>query len=239
MNYLWSAERISGLVRHKDPEVREWAMDKLAALYPQAAPDAAVTLLDDKNRSVSGIAMDYLLDHPSESHKDILLRSYKNGSGAIAGRTVGVLSKLGDTRVTDVFHDKYGSLRKIEADLNGYSTSLMHLSALDAHEARDIIKNALTAFADVGNVQAALAPAIFQANLSVGTDMRVMLDLCWRHQDSRSLLVTLLAVNERSCGSWYEQEDIEEQGDAEQPLPEMVMESSDFIGDRVYPGIRK
>ena len=239
MNYIWSAEKLTSLVGHQDPEVREWAMDKLAALYPQAAPDAAVTLLDDKNRSVSGIAMDYLLDHPSESHKDILLRSYKKGSGAIAGKTVGVLAKLGDTRVADAFHDKYGSLRKIEADLIGYSTSLLHLSALDAHEARDIIKNALTAFADAGNAQAAVAPGIFQANLSAGTDMKVMFDLCWRHQDSRSLLVTLLAVNERSCGSWYEQEDIEEQGDAEQPLPEMVMESLDFIGERGYPGIRK
>lgn len=239
MNYIWSAEKLTSLVGHQDPDVREWAMDKLAALYPQAAPDAAVTLLDDKNGSVSGIAVDYLLDHPSESHRDLLLRSYKKGSGAVAGRTAGVLAKLGDTRVTDVFHDKYGSLRKIEADQIGYSTSLLHLSSLDAHEARDIIKNSLTAFADAGNAQAALAPAIFQANLSMGTDMKVMFDLCWRHQNSRSLLVALLVVNEGSCKSWYEEEDIEEQGGAEQPLPEMVMESLDFIGARGYPGIRK
>jgi HEAT repeat protein len=69
VKYIWSLEKLTTLVRHQDPEVREWAMDKLAALYPQAASDAAVTLLDDKNVSVSGIAVDYLLDHPSESHK--------------------------------------------------------------------------------------------------------------------------------------------------------------------------
>lgn len=239
MNYIWSAEKLTSLVGHQDPEVREWAMDKLAALYPQSAPDAAVTLLDDKNKSVSGIAVDYLLDHPSEAHKDLLLRSFRKGSGAIAGKIAGILAKLRDTRVCDAFHDKYGSLRKVEADLIGYSTSLLYLSALDAHEARDIIKNALTAFAEVGDVQAALAPAIFQANLSMGTDMKVMFDLCWRHQNSRSLLVALLVVNEGYCKSWYEEEDIEEQGGAEQPLPEMVMESLDFIGERGYPGIRK
>ena len=62
MNYIWSVEKLTSLVRRQDPEVREWAMDKLAALYPQAAPDAAVTLLNDKNGSVSGLAVDYLLE---------------------------------------------------------------------------------------------------------------------------------------------------------------------------------
>lgn len=119
MNYLWSAEKLTSLVGHKDPEVREWAMDKLAALYPLAAPDAAVRLLDDKDRSVSGIAVDYLLDHPSEAHKDIILRSFKKGSGAIGGKIAGILAKLRDTRVCDAFHDKYGSLRNVRGKRAG------------------------------------------------------------------------------------------------------------------------
>ena len=52
MEFLWSFESLSALLRNKDPLVRGWAIEHLVTLYPEKAGDTALDLIGDKQEAV-------------------------------------------------------------------------------------------------------------------------------------------------------------------------------------------
>ena len=42
MPFLWREEQLSELCNHKDPMVREWAVECFAVLYPEKAGDSVL-----------------------------------------------------------------------------------------------------------------------------------------------------------------------------------------------------
>lgn len=73
MDYPWSVGDVSRLCRHKLPEVRLWAVERLSLLYPEEAGDVALELLNDPDDVVALAAARHFSSRSEELFKDDLL----------------------------------------------------------------------------------------------------------------------------------------------------------------------
>lgn len=85
MEFLWSFEALSALLRNKDPLVRGWAIERLVALYPEKAGNTVIDLIDDKQEAVYLEAIDHFAANPEPKYADKFLEAYKASSGMKAG----------------------------------------------------------------------------------------------------------------------------------------------------------
>lgn len=237
METIWTFEDLRLLSRHNDPDVREWAMERVSLIYPQEAGSVAAVLLEDKEEAVVIEAVDHFLQYPDNAYREVLLNSYKKSSGRLAGRLAAAMVKLNDVRLISAFKDKYTNP---ENDLIGYATSVFNIAMLHEKESREIAEASLQAIINIEDFGIASAGG-FQANLIAETDVGVLLNFCYSRPDNYDLFLSLMTAIGRYCGSWYYKEDLEEKDKKsmfKHELPFMVKESLEYIEANGYGDIK-
>lgn len=94
-NQLWSFDQLSRFTRYEDPEVRYWAADRLAALFPAEASDVIAHLILDDHDATPELVADHLGRHGDARHVPWLLKCFRKGSGLMPGRCVEALVRIG------------------------------------------------------------------------------------------------------------------------------------------------
>lgn len=226
MNFIWRFEDLSELCRHKNPQLRQWAIDRLSALYREKAGDIALELISDENDAVAREAADHFLIYPVETRKAGLLNLYEKKSGVIAGGIANVLAKLKYTRLIHAFKKKYKSA--IREDLTGYALSLLGIAAMHEDESKEMAEASLKTIIDFKDYGAKVTDILFMANLVAGTDIKTLLNFCFSQPGNPGLAADLLGEIGRSCGSWYGIDDITEEPEKNKP-PSIIEESLDYL----------
>lgn len=92
---LWTFEEIKAFTTHRDVAVRRWAVERLIKLFPDQAADVLVTMVDDDNSFIRGLALDFLAETAdTEKYGPILLEHLQKAQGEQFGRLVHTLAKL-------------------------------------------------------------------------------------------------------------------------------------------------
>jgi len=92
---LWSFEQLARLARFEDPEVRFWAADRIAHLYPDRAAEVITDLLFDDHDSTPGLVAGHLAKHGNEAHRAALQRGFRRGTGILAAQCLAALARQG------------------------------------------------------------------------------------------------------------------------------------------------
>ncbi|HKY30998.1 MAG TPA: hypothetical protein VJV23_00560 [Candidatus Polarisedimenticolia bacterium] len=92
---LWSFDQLARFTRYEDVEVRYWAADRLAVLFPADAPDAIAHLILDDHDATPELVAEHLGRHGDKSHVPALLKGLRRGAGLLPGRCVEALARLG------------------------------------------------------------------------------------------------------------------------------------------------
>jgi HEAT repeat protein len=91
---LWSFDQLSRFTRFEDPEVRYWAADRLAALFPDEASDAIAPLILDDHDATPELVAEHLGRHGDARHVPALLKGFRKGGGLMPGRCLESLARL-------------------------------------------------------------------------------------------------------------------------------------------------
>lgn len=209
IKYLRSFEELGRLCSHSMPEVREWAMQKLSALYPERAAETAALLIEDSAEPAALEAADYFIDHPDGRYNDGIIDVYKKSSGRLAGRLAGALSKSKDERLIHVFKEKYAEGPK--DDIIGYSMSVFTIAELKNESARDIAWDSLNILNSGNDYYAAASNTLLDACIIAGVDMARLIKWCDEHRNEGFMLNFAVALSRR-CGSWYSEKDFISEG---------------------------
>ena len=92
---LWSFDQLSRFTRYEDPEVRYWAADRLAMLFPDEASDVIADLILDEHDATPDLVAGHLGLHGERHHVPVLLRGFRKGTGLTPGRCIEALAALG------------------------------------------------------------------------------------------------------------------------------------------------
>jgi HEAT repeat protein len=117
MEFLWSFEPLSALLKNNNSLVREWTVDRLAKLYPENAGDMTIDLISDEEEAVFLDAIDYFATSTDTKYARKLLEAYKTSSGMRAGMLANMIVRVKDARIIQTFQEKY--LMKPKKDLTG------------------------------------------------------------------------------------------------------------------------
>lgn len=238
MHYIWSFESLRGLLGHKEPMVREWAVGRLSALYPERAGDAVIELITDKDEAVVMESIAHFITHPDRKYADQLLDAYRTSSEMKAGRLADAIIAIEDAPLVQAFNRKYEP--NGGEDPWGYALSVFHVARLRNQESRDIAKSALQ-FLEKQDEES-ICETIFASNLTAETSLTVLFDFCFKRPQNPSLLIGLLVAIGNECGAWYSKEDLMEETKNkgfQRHLPEMVTEALAYLGEKGLDGIAK
>ena len=141
MNFIWTFESLKKLLVHKDSMVKVWAIERLSRLFPEQTGDVAITFVMDKNDAVAQAAITHFITYPEEKYADKILEAYRNSRDFRAGMLANAIAAVQDTRLIQVFREKYGLYG--QDDPIGYAASIFHLARLHTQESKRIAENAL------------------------------------------------------------------------------------------------
>ncbi len=238
MEFLWSFEALSALLRNKDPLVRGWAIERLVTLYPEKAGDIACDLIGDEEEAVCLEAIDHLAANPDPKYADKLLEAYKTSSGMRAGMLAKALVRVKDPRVFQTFHEKYAV--NPQEDLTGYALSLLSIAELRTDDSKELAQKSLRILDEVKDPEREghpISQTLFTANLVSGNDLTELLAFCRDHRDRPWLLATFLTALCNHCGGWGTEGDLTEEvarGRFNRPLPYVVKESIESIEEQGF-----
>jgi predicted Zn-ribbon and HTH transcriptional regulator len=236
MEFLWSFEALSALLRNKDPLVRGWATERMVTLYPESAGDKVIDLIDDKQEAVYLEAIDHFAAHSEPKYADKLLEAYKASSGMKAGMLAKAIVRLKDLRAFQTFREKYAV--NPQEDLTGYALSLLSLSELRTDAAQKLAQESLRILdelKDPDHEGHPISQTIFTANLISGNDLIELFSFCHDHRDRPWLLATFLTALCKHCGGWGTEGDLTEEvarGRFNRPLPYVVEEAIESIEEK-------
>ena len=236
MEFLWSFESLSALLRNKDPLVREWAIERLATLYPEKAGDTVIDLIDDKQEAVYLEAIDHFAASPEPKYADKLLEAYKTSSGMKAGLLAKSMVRLKDPRIFQSFREKYAV--SPQEDLTGYALSLLSIAELRTDDSKELAQKSLRILDEVKNPEHEghpISQTIFTANLVSGNDLTTLFAFCREHGDRPRLLARFLTALSNYCGGWATEGDLTERaagGRFNRPLPYVVEEAIESIEEK-------
>ncbi len=94
-NQLWSFDQLSRFTRYEDPEVRYWAADRLATLFPSEASDVIAPLILDDHDATPELVAEHLGRHGDARHVPWLLKCFRKGTGLMPGRCLEALVRIG------------------------------------------------------------------------------------------------------------------------------------------------
>jgi tetratricopeptide (TPR) repeat protein len=236
MEFLWSFESLSALLRNKDPLVRGWAIERLATLYPEKAGDTVIDLIDNKQEAVYLEAIDHFAANPEPKYADKLLEAYKSSSGMRAGLLAKAMVRLKDLRVFQSFREKYAM--NSQEDLTGYALSLLSIAELRTDDSRNFAQESLRILdelKDPDHEGHPISQTIFTANLISGNDLIELFSFCRDHGDRPRLLSAFLTALCNHCGGWGTEGDLTEEvagGRFKRPLPYVVEEAIESIEEK-------
>ncbi len=238
MAFLWSPERLISLCSHRDGDVRSWAADRLAGLFPEEAAATMVRLLADPERSVVVEAIGFFRDHPEERYADELLAALKRSSGRIAGRLSKAVALLGDNRLLDVVQEKYA--HETGDDMVGFALALVGVALLRTAPSQEYVERSLPRLLSLP-LKESFAGSFFAANLIAGTDMERLLLFCGQ-DETKEMLPALLFEALSLCGSWVSKDDLTEKpakGNGSKALPFVVQDSLECLEESGYAAAGK
>ncbi|HEX9909779.1 MAG TPA: HEAT repeat domain-containing protein, partial [Desulfatiglandales bacterium] len=236
MEFLWSFESLSALLRNKDPLVRGWAIEHLVTLYPEKAGDTALDLIGDKQEAVYLEAIDHFAANPEPKYAEKLLEAYKTSSGMRAGMLAKAIVRLKDLRVFQSFHEKYAV--NPQQDPTGCALSLLSIAELRTDDSKELAQKSLRILDEVKDPDREGHPnsqTIFTANLVSGNDLTKLFAFCREHGDRPRLLAAFLTALCNHCGGWGTEGDLTEEvagGRFSRPLPYVVKESIESIEEK-------
>ncbi len=211
MEWIWKFEPLVALLDHPETLVREWAMERLIALYPERVGPVAVRHISDPVEAVAVAALSHLIDRPDATGTDELLNAYSRSTGDMTGMAAGALSRLKDTRLIEAFKEKYSNVAR--EDLEGYAASVVHIASLQSPAAAAVAAGALEQIAQLGEldrrVHAMLGP-LFSANLDAGGSIDALFEFCFARPEWRPWLSACLTALGHECGTFLSEADLEE-----------------------------
>jgi HEAT repeat protein len=92
---LWSFDQLARFTRYEDPEVRYWAAERLATLFPDEAADVIADLLLDDHDATPELVAEQLGLHGGPHHVPILLKGFRKATGLTPARCLEALARLG------------------------------------------------------------------------------------------------------------------------------------------------
>lgn len=233
MEWIWKFKSLVKLLEHETPLMREWAMKRLMALYPESAGPVAIRCINNPLEKISIAALDYFIEHPQREYADDILKTYSAGSGLKAGMAAKALSLLKDTRLIEGFQKKYASLTP--QDLIGYAGSVVHIANLQTQESEAIAAAALQHIAQMGEPDPEvreLLPSLFKANVVAGKPITHLFDFCFTQKNWHPWLLAWLTALGEVCGSWSGESDLVEEhpaGASKKDLPECIEQSLEVL----------
>ncbi|NTU43534.1 MAG: hypothetical protein HGA78_10915, partial [Nitrospirales bacterium] len=223
--FIWTAEQLESLSGHKNPIVREWAMERLRELYPERAGETALRLLSDRDTKIAFSAAVFIQSHADEKYADRLLEIYKKSSGPIIAKIAGALAKIGDRRLISAFRERY---RKAPgSDPIGYTLSVVCIASLGGDDVREIVRASLSLLSGSRKFSSVEAAPLFQAYLTADMGVEGLISFCLEQKNSSELMRSALAEICRSCGAWYKEQALKVRGDEE--LPYIVSNTLDLL----------
>jgi hypothetical protein len=229
MEWLWKFESLVTLLENEIPLVREWAMERLLALYPESVGPVAIRLIEDPLERISAAALDHFTEHPQSEYADKLLNAYSAGTGAKAVMAADALAQLKDSRLIEAFRKKYDAATL--EDPVGYAGSVVHIANLQAPQSAAVAKEALQRFAQMaesGREAREFLTALFSANLFSGTPIDHLFEFCFARDNWRLLLLAWLTALGDGCGSWIREFDLVQEhasGASKKNVPDCVAQS--------------
>ncbi|MCU0591500.1 MAG: SEC-C domain-containing protein [Desulfobacterales bacterium] len=229
MEWLWKFESLVKLLENETPLVREWATERLVALYPERLGPVAIRYIEDPLERISTATLIYFIEHPQPEYADELLKAYSAEHRLRAGMLAKALSRLKDARLIETFRDKYAVA--ILEDPVGYVGSVVHIASLQAPQSAAIAKDALQRFAQSGEPDhevREILPAVFSANLITGTPIDHLFEFCFAQANWSPWLLTWLIALGDGCGSWINEFDLVQEhpsGAPKKNVPDFVEKS--------------
>src|SRR5688572_2738646 len=158
---LWSFDQLARFTRFEDPEVRYWAAERLAALFPAEAADAIAPLILDDHDATPELVAEHLGRHGSARHVPALLKGFRKGGGLMPGRCIESLALLGFESVTSLAETALHQRDTSEGSLGMMVSTLADrgTSAGDAHAsemAREFLLRRPELFAEPSALQGAM-----------------------------------------------------------------------------------
>jgi tetratricopeptide (TPR) repeat protein len=233
MEWIWKFESLVALLENETPLVREWAMERLVALYPERLGPVAIRYIEDPLESISTAMLIYFNDHPQPEYADALLKAYSAGCRLRAGMIAKTLSRLKDPRLIEAFQNKYATAAL--EDPVGYAGSVAGIASLQAPQAAAIAKEALQRFAqreESDREAKELLGVLFSVNLFLGTPIDHLFEFCFARANWRLLLLTWLNALGDSCGSWIRELDLVQEhpsGASRKNVPDCVERSVEAL----------
>jgi len=91
---LWSFDDLARFLRYEDPEVRAWAVDRLARHYHDQATDVVAQYLFDDHEVTPELVATHLARHGKPAHIPLLERAVKSLRGLPSARALEALVRL-------------------------------------------------------------------------------------------------------------------------------------------------
>ena len=91
---LWSFDQLVQFTRYEDSEVRFWAAERLASIFPERAADPLSRLIMDDHDTTPDLVAEHLGRHGASRHVPVLLKGFRHGTDLTPGRCVEALSRL-------------------------------------------------------------------------------------------------------------------------------------------------
>lgn len=239
MEWLWKFEPLVKLLENETPLVREWAMERLLALYPESAGPVAIRHIEDPLKRISTAALIYFCEHPQPEYADELMKAYSDGNRLNAGMLAKALSQLKDPRLIEAFQKKYAAATL--EDPVGYVGSVAGIAGLQTPESAAIAKEALLRLAQTGESDREakdLLTVLFSANLFAGAPIDHLFEFCFARDNWRLLLLAWLVALGESCGSGISEFDLEREhpsGPSKKNVPAGVEQSFEDLSAAGLP----
>jgi tetratricopeptide (TPR) repeat protein len=233
MEWIWKFESLATLLENEAPLVREWAMERLVALYPERLGPVAIRYIEDPLESISTAMLIYFNDYPQPEYADALLQAYSTGCRLRAGILAKALCRLKDPRLIEAFQNKYATAAL--EDPVGYAGSVAGIASFQAPQSAAIAKEALQRFAqreESDREARDLLTVLFSANLFAGTPIDHLFEFCFAQANWRLLLVAWLIALGDGCGSWIREFDLVQEhpsGASRKNVPDCVERSLEAL----------
>ncbi len=166
---LWSFDQLARFTRYEDFEVRYWAAERLASLFPKEAPDVIAGLILDDHEGTPELVAEHLGRHGGPRHIPVLLRGFRHGSDLTAAHCIEALARLGYEGTPETAATALHRREMSEPCLGLMVSALAEMSATHGHPgagdiAGDFLLRRPELFAEPGALRGAIR--LFTADFS-------------------------------------------------------------------------
>ena len=234
-SWIWSQSDLMRLAGHNQPVVRQWACERLGALYGKAGLEVLEKLLRDKDREVLLEALIYLEDYPDPKFSDRVLKAYETNTGAVAGRCALILGRFKEERLISAYGEKIKT-NTIDSEERIWVAEALGELATDS--SRNILRGLLSRITEETDPE--LIDILIRALLKAKEEIANL--LAGYALFYRTMPMEILYPFTVACGSWYSLEDLEREEKKKllgKSLPPVVSESLTYLKDKGLSSLSK